>query len=452
MGIAQDRAMPQERASITEHVLRDLVVEQWPIDKLIPYARNARTHTEEQIAQVAASIVEFGWTNPILVGRDCVIMAGHARLAAARKLRFTEVPVIVLDHLTDAQRRALVLADNRLAMSAGWDEEMLRLELEALKEDEFDLDIVGFTDEEIKSILAGPEEPKEGLTDPDDVPDERECVVTVAGDLWELGEHRLLCGDAAVLTDVEKVMAGLPADLVFTDPPYGVAVASRVGTRCLSSAEARSLGTAKIANDELSVDALTDFLRVVFGNILAATRKGACWYVTAPHGPMGLAFSVALSEIDVWRHSLVWVKDSLVMSRMDYHYRHEPIYYGWTPGAPHNAVPTRDQDTVWECPRPKRSLEHPTMKPVDLVERALRNSSRQGDTILDAFGGSGTTIIACERTGRHARLIELLPHYCDVTIRRWQEFTGGVARHGESGRAYSEVAAEILGVAHPVSQ
>lgn len=444
--------MKPECTTAHARVLRDLSVEQWPIDKLIPYARNARTHTEEQIAQVAASIVEFGWTNPILAGRDRVIFAGHARLAAARKLGMTEVPVIILDHLTEAQRRALVLADNRLAMSAGWDEEMLRVELEALKQDEFDLGVVGFTDEEIQAILAGPDEPKYGLTDPDAVPEAQKRVVTVAGDLWVLGEHRLLCGDATLLTDVEKVMAGAMADLVFTDPPYGVAVASRVGTRGLSSAEARSCGTAKIANDELSVEALTEFLRVVFGNIVAATRKGACWYVTAPHGPMGLAFSVALSEIDVWRHSLVWIKDSLVMSRMDYHYRHEPIYYGWTPGAPHNAVPTRDQDTVWECARPKRSIEHPTMKPVELVERALRNSSRPGDMVLDAFGGSGTTIIACEKAGRHARLIELLPNYCDVAIRRWQEFTGGVARHQESGRAFNDVAAENAGVDHPVSQ
>jgi DNA modification methylase len=433
-------------------VPRDLAIVKWPVDRLIPYARNARTHTDEQVAQVAASILEFGWTNPILASADGIVIAGHARLAAARKLGMNEAPVIVLDHLTETQRRALVLADNRLAMSAGWDEDMLRLELEALKEEAFDLDLVGFTDEEIEKILTGPEEPKYGLTDPDDVPESENRTVTVAGDLWLLGEHRLLCGDATMLPDVEKVMAGAAADLVFTDPPYGVAVASRVGTRGLSSAEARSLGTAKIANDELSVEALTEFLRVVFGNILAATRKGACWYVTAPHGPMGLAFSVALSEIDVWRHSLVWVKDALVMSRMDYHYRHEPIYYGWTPGAPHNAVPTRDQDTVWECARPKRSIEHPTMKPVELVERAVRNSSRPGDTVLDGFGGSGTTIIACEKAGRHARLIELLPNYCDVAIRRWQEFTGGVARHQESGRAFNDVAAEDAGVDRPMSQ
>jgi site-specific DNA-methyltransferase (adenine-specific) len=261
----------------------------------------------------------------------------------------------------------------------------------------------------------------------------------------------LLCGDATVLSDHQSVLAGGLADMVFTDPPYGVAVASRVGTPTgMSSAEARELGTMKIENDDLSLEALTEFLRSAFRNILAATRKGACWYVTAPHGPMGLAFSVTLNEIEVWRHSLVWVKDSLVMSRMDYHYRHEPIYYGWTPGAPHDRVPSRDQDTVWECRRPKRSLDHPTMKPVELVERAIRNSSKTHDTILDPFGGSGTTLIACEKSGRQARLVELSPAYCDVTIRRWQEFTGEVARHSESGRTFKDVAAEME-VAHPVS-
>ncbi len=451
MGIARNSATDLGPSRTRERVLRDLAVEFWPIGKLIPYARNARTHTDKQIAQVAASIVEFGWTNPILVGANDIIIAGHARLAAAQKLKMAEVPVIVLDHLTEVQRRALLLADNRLALSAGWDEEMLRVELEALKEDAFDLDIVGFSNKEIEEILAGPEQVAYGLTDQDAVPDEQEATVTVVGDVWLLGDHRLLCGDATVVADAERIVAGGLADMVFTDPPYGVAVASRVGTRGVSSAEARSLGTAKIANDEMSIPVLTDFLRLAFGNMLAVCRKGACWYVAAPHGPMGLAFSVALQEIDVWRHSLVWVKDSLVMSRMDYHYRHEPIYYGWIPGAPHHAVPTRTQDTVWEIARPKRSLEHPTMKPVELVERALRNSSNPKDTVLDPFGGSGTTLIACEKTGRQARVMELMPRYCDVIVRRWQTFTGKVAQHQESGRAFDEIAEAVVHT-HPVSQ
>jgi len=424
--------------------LRTLAVQIWPVDRLLPYARNARTHSPEQVAQVAASMREFGWTNPILVGADNIIIAGHARLLAARKLGFVEVPVIVLNHLTETQRRALVLADNKLALNAGWDEEMLRVELEALKNDKFDLDIVGFSSDELDVLLVDPEQPASGLTDDDAAPAPPEVATTVAGDVWIMGEHRLLCGDAAILADVEKVLAGSLADMIFTDPPYGVGIASRTGIKGGSSAEARVLGTQnKIANDDLSIQELTEMLRVAFGNLLVATRKGACWYVTAPHGPMGLAFSITLNEMEVWRHSLVWVKDSLVMSRMDYHYRHEPIYYGWTPGGTHNAVPTRDQDTVWECPRPKRSIEHPTMKPVALVERAIRNSSKAHDTILDTFAGSGTTLIACEKSGRQARVLEIDPRYCDVIVRRWQEWTGRPARHGESGRVFNDVAAGV---------
>jgi DNA modification methylase len=429
--------------------LRTLAVQIWPVDRLLPYARNARTHSDEQVAQVAASIREFGWTSPILVGADNIIIAGHARLSAARKLGFAEVPVIVLDHLNETQRRALVLADNKLALNAGWDQEMLRVELEALQDDGFNIDIVGFSKEELDAALLDPEQTGGGLTDDDAAPASPETAITVAGDVWIMGTHRLLCGDAAILADVEKVLAGRLADMIWTDPPYGVEIASRTGIEGKSSAEARALGTQnKIANDDLSIPALTELLRTAFGNLLVATRKGACWYVTAPHGPMGLAFSITLNEIEVWRHSLVWVKDSLVMSRMDYHYRHEPIYYGWTPGGPHIPVPTRDQDTVWECPRPKRSVEHPTMKPVALVERAIRNSSKARDIILDTFAGSGTTVVASEKTGRQARVIELDPKYCDVICRRFMEFSGKPATLESTGETFAAVSASrVAGVA-----
>jgi len=223
MGAAHSEAMASEsQTTDASRLARGLQIEMWPVDRLIPYARNARTHTDEQVAQVAASIVEFGWTNPILVGADCVIIAGHARLAAARKLRMTEVPVIVLDHLTPAQRRALVLADNKLALNAGWDEEMLRVELASLKEEDYDLDLVGFSDDELEELLRDPESTRDGLTDEDAVPEEPGQAVTTPGDVWLLGEHRLLCGDATRMADVEKVLAGGLADMVFTDPPYNV--------------------------------------------------------------------------------------------------------------------------------------------------------------------------------------------------------------------------------------
>jgi hypothetical protein len=238
-----------------------LQIEQWPIDRLIPYARNSRTHSDEQVAQVAASIVEFGWTNPILVGADGVIIAGHARLLAARKLKILEVPVIVLDHLSETQRRALILADNKLALNAGWDDEMLRVELESLKEDAFDLDLVGFTDEELAEILAGPEVTNGGLTDEDAVPDEAERATTVPGDVWILGEHRLICGDATQMADIERVLAGGLADMVFTDPPYNV------------SYEGKTAKKLTIDNDALG-GKFYEFLRDASANMLAMT-KGA---------------------------------------------------------------------------------------------------------------------------------------------------------------------------------
>jgi site-specific DNA-methyltransferase (adenine-specific) len=242
--------------------------------------------------------------------------------------------------------------------------------------------------------------------------------------MYVLGEHRLVCGDATNPGDLDALLDGSLADLVWTDPPYGVAVASRVGTLARSSAEARTEGSRGIQNDEADIEALTTLLRTSLGFALHRTRPGAAWYVTAPHGPIGLAFSIVLAELGVWRHSLVWVKDSLVLSRMDYHYRHEPIYYGWSPGGAHHAVRSRDQDSVWEISRPKRSLEHPTMKPVELVQRALENSSARGDIVLDPFAGSGTTLIASEITGRRCFAMEIEPTFVQVAIERWEAFTG----------------------------
>jgi len=430
------------KAKVEEHLkpverLRNLLVQFWPIDKLIPYARNARTHTEEQVAQVAASIAEFGWTNPILVGADGIIIAGHARLAAARKLKMTEVPVIVLDHLTETQRRALVLADNRLALSAGWDEEMLRVELESLKEDEFDLDLVGFTEDEIEEILAGPEQTKTGLTDEDAVPDEQEKVVTVAGDLWVMGQHRLLCGDATVLGHVEKVLAGDLADMCFTDPPYNI------------DYEGRTKDKLKIQNDSLGAK-FYGFLKDASANILAVC-KGAV-YICMSSSEMHTLRQAFLEAGGHWSGIIIWVKNHFTLGWGDYRHNYEPIMYGWREGGTHYWCGDRGQSDTWEIKRPSANREHPTMKPVELVERALRNNSKSRDTILDPFGGSGTTIIACEKTGRQARVIELDPKYCDVIVRRWQAFTGQVARLDGSGRAFDDVAAEVSGEAHPVSQ
>ena len=417
--------------SITER-LRNLLVQLWPIDRLLPYIRNARTHSDEQVAQVAASIREFGFVNPILVGADGVIIAGHARLLAARKLGMAEVPVIVLDHLTESQRRAFVLADNKLALNAGWDEEMLRVELESLKDDDFNLDVVGFSAEELEVILAGPEETSEGLTDEDAVPDAQEKVITVAGDVWLLGRHRLLCGDATVLADVEKVMAGGLADLTWTDPPYGVNYGATMKDKIR--------GTHRpIANDNLGED-FGPFLRDACSNILAVT-KGAV-YICMSSSQLHTLHQVFTEAGGHWSTFVIWAKSAFTMGRADYQRQYEPMLYGWKEGTDHFWCGARDQGDVWFVKKPHRNEIHPTQKPVELVERALRNSSKTRDTVLDPFGGSGSTLIASERTGRQARLIELEPTYCDVIVRRWQEHTGMQATLEGDGRTFDGIAAE----------
>jgi DNA modification methylase len=428
MQIAQDTTASQENSMMPERVLRDLVVERRQIDRLIPYIRNARTHTEEQVAQVAASIVEFGWTNPILVGANGVVIAGHARLLAARKLGMTEVPIMVLDHLTETQRRALILADNRLAMNAGWDEEMLHVELESLQEDGFDLDVVGFSDEEIEDLLHDPEQVVEGSTDEDAVPETPETAVTVPGDVWVLGEHRLLCGDSTQMEAVEKVLAGGLADMVFTDPPYNVNYGATMKDKLRGKKR-------KIANDNLGAG-FEQFLRDACVNMLAVT-KGAI-YICMSSSELHTIQKAFREAGGHWSTFVIWAKNTFTMGRADYQRQYEPILYGWKEGTDHFWCGARDQGDVWFVKKPVVNDLHPTMKPVELVERAIRNSSKGRDTVLDPFGGSGTTLIACEKGGRQARLIELEPKYCDVIVTRWQEFTGKQARHAESGRPFGD--------------
>jgi DNA modification methylase len=415
----------------------DLQIEQWPVERLIPYARNARTHSDEQVAQVAASIAEFGFVNPILVGPDGVLIAGHARLLAARKLRLTGVPVVVLGHLTETQRRALVIADNRLAMNAGWDEEMLRVELESLQEDGFDLDIVGFTEDEIEDLLRDPEEATEGQTDEDAVPEAPETAVTVPGDVWILGQHRLLCGDSTQMEGVEKVLASGLADMVFTDPPYNVNYGATMKDKLRGKKR-------KIANDNLGQD-FEQFLRDTCVNILAVT-KGAI-YVCMSSSEIHTLQRVFREAGGHWSTFVIWAKNTFTMGRSDYQRQYEPILYGWKEGTDHFWCGARDQGDVWFVKKPVVNDLHPTMKPVELVERAVRNSSKGRDTVFDPFGGSGTTLIACEKAGRQARLIELEPKYCDVIVRRWQEFSGKQAVLEGDERPFKELAAERLNVA-----
>ena len=410
-----------------------LQVVTWPVEKLIPFARNARTHSDAQVAQIAASIAEFGWTSPILAGSDGIIIAGHARLLAARKLGMTEVPVIVLDHLTETQRRALVIADNQLAINAGWDAEMLRVELETLREEEFDLELLGFSEEEMEGFLQDPESGAAGNTDEDAVPEVPETAVTVPGDVWILGAHRLLCGDATVLADVEKLLAGGLADITFSDPPYGVNYGATMKDKL------RGKSHRKIANDNLG-DAFGPFLYDACVNILAVT-KGAI-YICMSSSELHTLQKAFREAGGHWSTFVIWAKNTFTMGRSDYQRQYEPILYGWKQGTQHFWCGARDQGDVWFIKKPQVNDLHPTMKPVELVERAIRNSSKGRDTVLDPFGGSGTTLIACEKSGRQARLIELEPKYCDVIVRRYQEFSGKEAVLDGDGRGFGDISAE----------
>ncbi|MBI2818140.1 MAG: site-specific DNA-methyltransferase [Acidobacteria bacterium] len=411
----------------------NIQIASWPVDKLIPYARNPRTHSEEQVTRIAASIAEFGWTNPILVGSDGVLIAGHARLLAAGKLGMTEVPVIVLDRLTEAQRRALVIADNQLAQSgAGWDEELLRIELESLKEDGFDLDLVGFTDEELEDLLRDPEQVTAGNTDEDEVPPEAESTVTVPGDIWIFGEHRLLCGDSTEYGSYEKALAGGLADMVFSDPPYNVNYGATMKDKLRGNKR-------KIANDNLG-DKFEQFLHESCANILAVT-KGAV-YICMSSSELATLQKVFREAGGHWSTFVIWAKNTFTVGRSDYQRQYEPILYGWREGSDHYWCGARDQGDVWFVKKPVSNDLHPTMKPVELIERAIRNSSKSRDTVLDPFGGSGSTLIACEKAGRQARLIELEPRYCDVTVVRWQQFTGKQAVLESDGRRFDQIATE----------
>ena len=406
----------------------DLQVQRRALDRLIPYARNARTHTDEQVAQIAASIAEFGFNCPVLVDERGEIIAGHGRVLAAQKLGFAEVPVIVLAHLTDIQKRAFRIADNRIAENAGWNEELLRLEFAALKEADFDIDLTGFDLDEVDRMLAAPEA---GADDADDVPEAPVEAVTRPGDLWVLGNHRLLCGDATVLADVEKVLGGSLADLCFTDPPYNVDYGN--------SAKDKLRGNKRrILNDALG-EGFERFLYDACVNILTVT-KGAV-YVCMSSSELHTLQKAFKEAGGHWSTFIVWAKNTFTLGRADYQRQYEPILYGWKEGSDHYWCGARDQGDVWFVDKPARNDLHPTMKPVALVERAVRNSSKSRDTVLDPFGGSGTTLIACERASRQARLIELDPRYCDVVIQRWQGLAGGRAVLDGDGRSFDKIAA-----------
>lgn len=406
-------------------------IEQWPTAKLLPYARNARTHSDEQVAQIAASIAEFGFTNPILAGADGVIVAGHGRLAAAHKLGLELVPVVVLEHLSPTQRRALVIADNRIAENAGWDEAMLRIELVTLQDDDFDVSLTGFDADALAELLADEDGNSAGETDDDAVPEITETPISRPGDVWVLGGHRLLCGDSTKAECFEQLLQGEPVDMVFTDPPYNVNYAN--------TAKDKMRGTNRaILNDNLG-DGFYDFLLAALTPTIANCRGGI--YVAMSSSELDVLQSAFREAGGKWSTFVIWAKNTFTLGRSDYQRQYEPILYGWPEGATRHWCGDRDQSDVWQIKKPHKNDLHPTMKPVELVERAIRNSSRPGNVVLDPFGGSGTTLIAAEKSGRLARLIELDPKYVDVIVRRWQDWTGKQATRESDGVAFDAQAA-----------
>ena len=397
-----------------------LKIEYRPIESLVAYDRNPRTHSDTQVAQIAASIRAFGWTNPVLVDGQNGIIAGHGRVLAAILLEMTEVPAIELAGLTEEQKRAYVIADNQLALNAGWDEDLLALELGALRDLQFDTDLLGFSERDFQQLLNRLEQ-QGGNGDPDGIPDPPEEPVTRPGDVWLLGEHRVLCGDSTDHHDVKIVMNGEEAACLWTDPPYGV---SYVG------------GTERkltIKNDDR--DGLEGLLGGAFAAIDPLLVSGAAIYIAHPAGPNALVF-VERFVAQGWtlRQGLVWKKDRIVVGHSDYHYGHEPILYGLKPGYAGrrgrgaagwyggNAC-----SSVFEIPSPVRNEDHPTAKPVALVAAMITNSSRTGEVVFDGFLGSGSTLIACEQTGRRCFGVELDPRYVDVVVKRWEQFTGKTA-------------------------
>ena len=402
-------------------------------DRLVPDANNARTHDSGQVGKIRSSLREFGFVNPIIVDRDLNVIAGHGRLEAAKAEGMERVPCAYADDLTEAQRKAYILADNRMALDAGWDEEMLRVEIEALEEMAYDLSLTGFDPTELDELLGA----GDGDADGDDGFDLSEALERASfverGDLWTVGRHRLMCGDATSADDVATLMGGLRANLVVTDPPYGVSYRGGSGLT--------------IENDSLEGEEFYQFLYDAFTAMAAVMEPGGAAYVFHADTE-GLTFRRAFADAGFHLSGCcVWVKDSLVLGRSDYQWQHEPVLYGFLRNGTHSWYSDRRQTTVWNFDKPKRNADHPTSKPLDLLAYPIRNSSQENGVVLDTFGGSGSTMMACERTGRICHMMELDPKYVSVILRRYVEDFGGadgvrVERDGRT-HTFAELVREV---------
>lgn len=407
---------------------KQLAIKYVPIETLIPYARNSRTHSDAQVAQLAASIKEFGWTNPVIVDGANGIIAGHGRVLAARKLGIAQVPVVERDDMTEAQKRAYVIADNKLALNAGWDFDLLKVELGELQSKGFDLELIGFSDKELNGIMG---ELRTGNTDPDAAPEAPLEAVSRPGDLWILGKHRLLCGSSTVATDVERLLNGAKPLLMVTDPPYGVNYdptwRDRVRRNDGSKVGVGARG--KVENDH------QDDWREAW-----ALFPGDVAYVW--HGSLHTANVAASLEASgfVLRSNIIWDKTRLVIGRGDYHWQHEPCWYAVRKGGKGHWFGDRKQTTIWPIPHLKSETGHGTQKPVECMRKPIENNSSPGQIVYEPFSGSGTTIIAGEQTGRCVYAMELNPAYIDVAVHRWQNFTGEKAVLDKVGLSFTEVA------------
>lgn len=383
------------------------------MESIKPYERNARIHGPEQIEQIRKSLREFGFVSPVLIDSEGNLIAGHGRVEAAKLEGMSEVPCVIVDGLTDAQRRAYILADNRLAETSTWDEALLKIELGELGEIGLDFDAIGFD----LGDIGGAELDDEAETEPEAQEDDYdgsvpETTKVKRGDVYALGRHRLMCGDATSSGDVQVLMRGGQADLLLTDPPYGVDYTGKTADAL------------KIDNDKKSDDEFAAFLEKSFSNAMDAIKAGAAFYIWHADTKSHLFRNACVKAGFEVRQCLVWVKNTLVLGRQDYQWKHEPCLYGWKGGAGHQWYADRKQTTVLEFDRPTRSAEHPTMKPIALFDYQIKNSSKKNDIVLDLFAGSGTTVLACQQNGRTAYCMELAPKYCQVIIDRWEALTG----------------------------
>ena len=404
-----------------------------PISKLVPYVNNARTHSPEQIMKLRSSLREFGFVNPVIVDKDYNVIAGHGRLAAAKEEGIKEVPCVFVDYLTEAQKKAYILADNRMAMDAGWDEELLRVEIEALQGADFDVGLTGFDEKEIADLFAGDSESEVEDDDFDLTAALEKASFVERGDIWTVGRHRLMCGDATSEEDVAKLTDGRKANLIVTDPPYGVSFKSSSGLT--------------IKNDSMKEEEFYTFLYKAFTNMAAHLEKGGAAYVFHADTE-GLVFRRAFQDAGFHLAGCcIWVKDSLVLGRSDYQWQHEPVLYGFLQNGKHAWYSDRKQTTVWQFAKPKRNANHPTSKPLDLLGYPICNSSQENAIVIDTFGGSGSTMMACEQANRTCLMMELDEKYASVILRRYVEDTDDadsvfVERNGEK-IPYSELVKEV---------